>query len=242
MKFKPIVNPSPADLILDQILKLLESGELLPGEQLPPENVLQKLFNVTKQQLKSAFKRLELYGVIETRPQSGTYIANIYSKILIGLVRNILDFSEKPDFCELYEARKILEVRAAEMVAETLSKKDLRHLKSIHTEFIQEIADGGRGGELDIFFHMEIMRLSRNKTMISMFSLITRNLVDFWLSTDNVEFYISPERSQDTIAEHQLIIEAFERGDVTLSGEMMRSHLEKGMDDTKFIENELEEK
>ena len=240
MKFKPIVNPSPADLILDQILKLLESGELLPGEQLPPENVLQKSFNVTKQQLKSAFKQLELYGVIETRPQSGTYIANIYSKILIGLVRNILDFSEKPDFYELYEARMILEVRAAEKVPETLTKKDLKHLKMIHNELIQEIADGGRGGELDIFFHMEIMRLCRNKTMISMFSLIARNLVEFWRSTDDIEFYISSKRSQDTIAEHQLILDAFEKGDALLSGEMMNSHLEKAMSETKIRDKETE--
>ena len=233
MKFKPIVNPSPADLILGQILSLLKSGELQPGEQLPPENVLQKAFSVTKQQLKSAFKRLELYGVIETKPQSGTYLANIYSKILIGLVENILDLTEKPDFMELYEARKILEVRGAELAAERMTQKELKQLKEIHHEFITEVENGGRGGDLDIFFHMELMRFSRNKTMISMFSLITRNLVDFWLFTDDDDYYISAQRSQGTIEEHNRILEALEAKDVVRSGQFMKEHLETSMDGVK---------
>ncbi len=233
MKFKTIVNPSPADLILVQILELLKSGELQPGEQLPPENVLQKAFSVTKQQLKSAFKRLELYGVIETKPQSGTYIANIYSKILIGLVTNILDFSEKPDFVELFEARRILETHGAEMAAEKITPKELEQLNKIHQDFIAEIENGGRGGELDIFFHMELMRLSKNKTMISMFSLITRSLVDFWVCTDSVDFYISTERSQDTISEHEAILDALEARDVKRTGALVKEHLEKSMDDMR---------
>ncbi len=233
MKFKPIVNPSPADLILGQILSLLKSGELQPGEQLPPENVLQKAFNVTKQQLKSAFKRLELYGVIETKPQSGTYLANIYSKILIGLVENILDLTEKPDFIELYEARRILEVRGAELAAERMTQKELKQLKEIHHEFIVEVENGGRGGDLDIFFHMELMRFSKNKTMISMFSLITRNLVDFWLFTDDDDYYISEQRSHSTIKEHSRILEALEAKDVVKSGQFMKEHLETSMDGVK---------
>ena len=227
MKFKPIVNPSPSDLILGQILELLKAGELQPGEQLPPENVLQKAFNVTKQQLKSAFKQLELYGVIETKPQSGTYISNIYNKILVGLVSNILDLSEKVDFAELYEARCILEVRAAELAAENMTAKDLRHLQEIHQDLIEEVEHGGRGGELDIFFHMELMRFSKNKTMISMFSLITKSLVDFWAITDDLKAYASPERYQDTIFEHGEIIKALAEKDSQKSGALMRSHLDK---------------
>ncbi len=233
MKFKPIVNPSPSDLILEQILALLRSGELRPGEQLPPENVLQKAFNVTKQQLKAAFKRLELYGVIETKPQSGTYVSNIYSKILIGLVENILDMSEKPAFEELYEARKILEVRGAELAAIHITPKELKQLYEIHQDFITEVQSGGRGGELDIFFHMELMRFSKNKTMISLFSLITKNLVDFWLYTDNDDYYRSSKRSNATIEEHRRIIEALETKDAVKSGEMMLEHLEISMSGVK---------
>ncbi len=233
MKFRPIVNPTPADLILEQIYELLASGELQPGEQLPPENVLQKSFNVTKQQLKAAFKPLELYGVIEVKPQSGTYVANIYSKILIGLVRNIIDLSEKPDFIEVYEAREVLEVRAAEMAAEHITPAELEHLREIHRDFIHEVENGCRGGELDIFFHMEIMRFSRNKTMISMFSLITRNLVDFWLFTDDLAFFQNPQRTRDTIGEHEMIIAALAEHNAAESGKRMFTHLQNSFEGVK---------
>ncbi len=229
MKFKPIVNPTPADLILEQILNLLKSGELSPGERLPSEYELQKAFSVTKQQLKTAFKRLELYGVIETKPQSGTFISNIYSKILEGLVRNIIALDDATDFMELYEARLILEVRAAELAAERADEKELRALRDIHQDFVKAVEIGERGGDLDIYFHMEIIRLSKNKTMISMFSLITKKLVDFWVETDGVESYVSQERAEQTIAEHGRILEALSGHDVKASGLLMREHLERSM-------------
>ncbi len=229
MKFKPIVNPTPADLILEQILNLLKSGELSPGERLPSEYELQKAFSVTKQQLKTAFKRLELYGVIETKPQSGTFISNIYSKILEGLVRNIIALDDATDFMELYEARLILEVRAAELAAERADEKELRALRDIHQDFVKAVATGERGGDLDIYFHMEIIRLSKNKTMISMFSLITKKLVDFWVETDGVESYVSQERAEQTIAEHGRILEALSGHDAKASGLLMREHLERSM-------------
>lgn len=127
-QIKKIEIPSVSDLIIKQILFLLQEGSLKPGDQLPPEVILQKAFGVGKQQLKIAFKKLELYGVLETRPQAGSFIPNIDTKILVGLITNILNIGEGFDLLSLADTRAVLEVRAAELAAERITDSELAQI------------------------------------------------------------------------------------------------------------------
>lgn len=60
-----------AESLLDQI----ESGELAPGDRLPPERELSKLFGVNRMTLRRALRMLETQGLLIRRQGSGTYVA-----------------------------------------------------------------------------------------------------------------------------------------------------------------------
>ena len=52
----------------------IKSGELLPGEQIPTEGDLQKIYNVSRNTIRDAIKRLVSLGIVQTRPGQGTFV------------------------------------------------------------------------------------------------------------------------------------------------------------------------
>jgi len=60
-----------AESLLDQI----ESGELAPGDRLPPERELSKMLAVNRMTLRQALRVIEMQGLIIRRQGNGTYVA-----------------------------------------------------------------------------------------------------------------------------------------------------------------------
>lgn len=61
--------------ISDNFLKQIESGELSPGDQLPPERKLSELLGVNRLTLRHALERLETLGALRRQHGVGNYIA-----------------------------------------------------------------------------------------------------------------------------------------------------------------------
>jgi GntR family transcriptional repressor for pyruvate dehydrogenase complex len=52
------------DEVYDQLLSLINNGNLKPGEQLPPERVLARDLKVSRQSIREALKRAESKGLV----------------------------------------------------------------------------------------------------------------------------------------------------------------------------------
>jgi GntR family transcriptional regulator len=61
--------------IAEALLDRIESGELSPGDRLPPERELSKMLGVNRMTLRRALGMLETEGLIVRRQGDGTYIA-----------------------------------------------------------------------------------------------------------------------------------------------------------------------
>ncbi len=70
------VNTLPLYIqIAEGLTQQIESGELSPGERLPAERELSRMFGVNRMTLRRALMRLELQGLLNRRQGAGTYIA-----------------------------------------------------------------------------------------------------------------------------------------------------------------------
>jgi len=234
--FKKIEIPDISDLIIKQILELLSAGSLKPGQQLPSELQLQKSFGVAKQQLKAAFKKLELYGVLETRPQSGSYIANLEINILCGLISNILDIKDVYDIVSLMDTRMILELRAVELAAERLTDSELEFIKAANTSFFNASGKLTRAIEDDIFFHLEIVKYSKSPSLIALFSFMTKQIIDVWKELDIFSKDKTGNRMEETFNEHSEIVRCLENRDPKGSRAAMKTHMQNVCNETKLIE------
>jgi GntR family transcriptional regulator len=92
--------------IVSQVKYMAASGQLLPGEELPPIRVLAKQLLVTPNTIVKAYRELEVDGVVYKRRGAGTYVSEFMSplarkerrKILASRVDALLAEARQMDF------------------------------------------------------------------------------------------------------------------------------------------------
>ena len=69
-----VARPSLADALADQVLKLIRTDGLRPGDRLPSTRELSQRFAVTVPTLREALRKLQVTGAIQMRHGSGVYV------------------------------------------------------------------------------------------------------------------------------------------------------------------------
>ncbi|MFW6219015.1 MAG: FadR/GntR family transcriptional regulator [Bacteroidota bacterium] len=219
-KIKPVSVQKPSEIVLRQIKVIIGSGELKPGDKLPPERALAERFGVGRGHIREAIKKLEFYGIVSIHPQSGTKVANLGINLISGLISNILQL-EKDDFKSLLETRSVLEVEATRLTAERIDNAKLEKLNLAHDTYIKKVKDGGNGIEEDLLFHLQIAELSGNPVLHSILSFITPEVVNLSKKMNTCK----NERPQDALIEHNAIFHAIQSGESEKAANAMKEHM-----------------
>ncbi len=164
--------------IVDQIRKLIESGELKAGDRLLPERELCLQFGTSRASMREAFSVLETLGMIESRSGQGNFIKTDSNEISIdGEFMKALLMDHEP--FEIYETRLEIEPSMAAYAAERATdgeREELRH----QVEVLNEIGDRLEKDltffedymEEDRKFHLIVGRAAHNKVLFIVFSAV----------------------------------------------------------------------
>ncbi len=93
-------NNSVQQGIISKLRDYIEYKNLEPGDKLHSERMLSERFEVSRSNIREAIQKLEFFGILKSRPQSGTFIANIgrvaidIYKYLCMIVFSVRSFSE----------------------------------------------------------------------------------------------------------------------------------------------------
>ena len=71
MGFTKITSLSLTDLFVQQVENMILSGELRPGDQLPPARELSARMGVSRPVISAGLIELEKLGFVEIRPRQG---------------------------------------------------------------------------------------------------------------------------------------------------------------------------
>ena len=167
----------PVEKIIKQIRNLISSGEITPGEKLPPERKLAEHLGVSRSQVREALRKLEFYGILKTLPQSGTIVTGIGIVALEGLITDILQIEEN-DFRSLVETRILLEKQAAYLAATRRTSDDIVKLSNALTNYERKIINGESAVEEDLMFHVKIAEASKNNVLKSLMMIITPDIIN----------------------------------------------------------------
>lgn len=217
-------NCKPAELIIKEIRRLLNNGDLKPGDRLPAERKLAEQFEVSRTHVREAIKKLEFYGVVKTLPQSGTIIAGMEISALDGLISDMLKL-DNYDFFSLVEMRVILEREAARLCAMRRTEQDITELEQALAEYIEVMDDDKLSVEKDFIFHRKIASASKNMVLKSMLLIITPDILNIYNKQkvcDNVKSH--------TKEEHIELVKFIKNGDTEKAGELMEKHLQGVLD------------
>ena len=205
--------------IISQIRDLINYKNLEPGDKLPSERMLAEKFGVSRSNLREAIQKLEFYGLLKSRPQSGTFVADIGQVALNGMIDDIIRL-EDPEFKDLVETRILLELKTCRLAALRRTDEDLKRIEEAIQAYEKKVLNGEDAVQEDLLFHLAIARASGNRTMNNFMLIITPEIIT------NFEKYHVCDKNQAFlgIQEHKDIYEAIKAQDPKLAKEKMKTH------------------
>ncbi|MEM6631511.1 MAG: FadR/GntR family transcriptional regulator [Bacteroidota bacterium] len=223
--FHEIRVENTSDKIIRQIRGLIISGQLKPGDKLPPERKLSEAFGVGRSHVRDAIKKLEFYGILRTLPQSGTVISGLGINALEGLISDVLQI-EEADFKSLVETRVLLEIDGAGKAAERRTTEDIMAMQKALTAYEVEVARNSVAVEEDLLFHLKIAEASKNKVLHSLMLIITPDIIKSF-----VDLQVCKDDTLDkTLKGHQDILDCIVAQNVEGAQSAMRLHLKDVID------------
>jgi GntR family transcriptional regulator, transcriptional repressor for pyruvate dehydrogenase complex len=226
---KEVSIQKPVDVIIQQVKDLLMTGQLQPGDRLPPERKLSEKFGVGRTHVREAIRKLEFYGILKTRPQSGTYVASIGISALESLISDVLRI-DSYSFLSLVETREVLEVSSIGYACERHTQEDLYKLETSLNNYLEKAEQHISAVEEDLMFHLTIADMGKNKVLKSMLLIIIPDII----SNYNV-FNVCETKTNKASEEHRLIFEQIKNRDCDNAVLTMKEHLKGVMDFAKSI-------
>ena len=206
-----------------QLLDLINSGSVGPGEPLPSERELMERLRVGRPAIREAMQSLETIGLIEIRHGERARVVEPSVGRMVDQVSETMKhlLAHSPASLEnLKEARATFEREMARIAARRRSAADLERLAEIIEEQAIAAPDPARFRALDGRFHREIAAVSGNPIFTALIDAVFR-----WLSDFHVDLVSVPGLEQLTLAEHREILEALRRGDAEAASAAMADHL-----------------
>jgi len=218
-KFQPIKQEKISTKIAEQIKTLIKRGELKPGDALPPERELVKVFNVSRASLREALNTLAGMGFLEISQQHRTIVKSLAAGRITDPLHHLLREDIQTVF-ELIEVRKAMESWSANHAAKRATVNDIARLeKSVETMRLK-IKQGLSVVEDDANFHLAISEATHNKIQTHlMFSI-------YDILKESLGKYIESIRMSDIYDQHCKVVEAVKKKDPDLAAVRMREHLD----------------
>lgn len=225
MKFETLTKTENKTLqkeIVAKIRDLINYKNLEPGDKLPSERMLSEKFGVSRSHVREAIQKLEFYGILNSKPQSGTFISNIGQIAMNGMIEDILSL-EGQDFKSLVETRILLELKTVRMAALRRTEEDLERIKLAFNAYKAKMLKGEDCLEEDLLFHLAIASASKNSTMNTLMLLITPEIIVAY-DQDRV---CDGDVALAEIKKHEDIYYAIRDRDPQLAKEKMKIHFTK---------------
>ena len=203
-----------------KIKDMILTGELRPGDRLPPEKVLSDRLGLSRSSMREAVKALEVIRVLDVRRGDGTYVTSLEPQLLLEAMSFIVDLHDDSSILELFAVRRILEPAAVALAATRLTPADIADLRA-QLSSVNELTSVEGLVDHDVKFHGTISHAANNAYLSSLIES---------LSTHTIRARIWRGLTQEnsvprTLDEHHAIVNALERGDAGLAQALTIVHI-----------------
>jgi DNA-binding GntR family transcriptional regulator len=195
-----------------EIRDLILTRALRPGEKVTAEGLSQR-FGVSRTTVKTALDQLAVEGLVDVRPQVGTFIRGLTAR----------------DVRSIWEARVMIESFAARQgvaLAGPARRAELRHLVAEMAPLVEgdeyRAADYERNVALDRRFHQLIVETAENPYLLGMYRRLSLlvHIVDY-------QSRRGLRRASRGLEEHRAIAEAYAREDAAAASATLTRHIER---------------
>lgn len=194
------------DRIVETLRRSIISGSLPSGTRLLETGLAQEL-DVSRGALREALRTLQLEGLVESRHNRGSFVAQI----------------SEQDIREIYSLRSLLEGLAVRRVTEQATPDQVQALQRLVDEMIEtaRAGDERHTNDLDLQLHKTIWEMSGHQRLCQILSSM-QSQIRMFLSV-NTQLY---EELVDYISDHQQIVDAIRSRNADEAERIMKYHIE----------------
>ncbi|MDO4938587.1 MAG: GntR family transcriptional regulator [Lachnospiraceae bacterium] len=193
------------EVVFNTIRDAIIKGDLKPGERLLEIQLAEKL-GVSRTPIREAIRKLENEGLVIMVPRKGATVSGISVKHL----KDVL------------EIRGALGELAVRLACDRMTKEQMKELKRLAAELEanKDSDDAFALSDIDEKLHEQIYLATNNPKLIQLIENLKEQMFRYRL-----EYMKAKDKRDKLIHEHQLIIDAIEKGDAEEGEKAIREHI-----------------
>jgi GntR family transcriptional repressor for pyruvate dehydrogenase complex len=219
--------PDIPSMVVNQVVELISTGTLKPGDRLPSELEMTRRFGISRISLREAMKLLEAKGFIESQGRKGKYVKSVVDNALRSPIEGLISVDHKKIW-ELLTVRRIIDSEAAAMAADHATERQIRKIMTFRDEAdkvgIDQLMFKRDGGRLYAEFYNNLYDATNNTIfshLLKSISSIIRGVLPY-----SREKLTSVKGSSRAIFDQLLkIIQAIDAHDPIAAKKLMISHI-----------------
>ncbi len=193
------------DMVYETLRQAIFEGHFKHGERMVEKELAEKL-QVSRTPVREAFRRLEMEGLIKHYPRKGVLVRGITAE----------------DIIEIYAIREALETMAISFVVENITEDEKQKLYKLidKMKVLVEVGDDEELFRTSKQFNELLLRASRMPRLVGLINNYQEYIARFRKATMS-----KPSRKVDALKEHEEILNAIDRMDVSRAKELTIRHL-----------------
>ena len=209
------INPKVPELIMQELIKEIESGGISVGSELPSERDLAEALGVGRGSLRECLAILEFMGALESRGNRKVLLRDAdYILKITSWIESANEMSTQKTFNEF---RRVIETGIVELACERATEEDLIAIEKTLISMEKNPSDYMN----DVAFHDAVAVASHNAMLASTIHLVNNLIADV-----RIRFWDLPFYQDRTLKSHRDIFEAIKARDVRRAQLEMILHLE----------------
>lgn len=220
-----IVRRKLSDEVFDRLERMITTGELKPGDEMPSERVLMERFGVGRPAIREAMQSLASRGLVAISHGERAKVLQLTARSIlqqVDLTAKIM-LSQSADTLEhLKNSRIFFERGMVRDAATKATAEDIAELEAILEAQRQALGQADAFMSADMQFHMRIAQVSGNPIFIAVSEAMLA-----WLRTYHTELLIWTGKEQLTLSEHAEILEKIAAHDADGAEAALLRHLER---------------
>lgn len=209
--------------VIEKVKKMILSGELKPGEKLPPEREFAEELEVSRNSVREAIRIMDMMGIVSSQQGSGNYVTCEFQKSITETMAMMFAMDQVNDK-QISQVRYSLEVLAFTLALDRVREEDLAKMEEC-VEKLDKNGDSKNNATLDKIIHYTLARASGNQLLIDILEACS-GVFDILIEDMRYGILKNENRKIELNECHRHLVDALREGDREKGLQALKWHFE----------------
>ena len=209
--------------VIEKVKKMILSGELKPGEKLPPEREFAEKLEVSRNSVREAIRIMDMMGIVSSQQGSGNYVTCEFQKSITETMAMMFAMDQVNDK-QISQVRYSLEVLAFTLALDRVREEDLAKMEAC-VEKLDKNGDSKNNATLDKIIHYTLARASGNQLLIDILEACS-GVFDIFIEDMRYGILKNENRKTELNECHRHLVDALREGDREKGLQALKWHFE----------------